>query len=262
MRPDSSGGGRRRGIDVPGAAAMNRIAIDWPRKSAAQTIGAFIAVVSLFSAWGTLAQNAPLRISLDCRNPQNESDASFCRSMGETPQEPSSESAVETPRDSKLLPVTMTTKIVGGPRPIIKGETNLPDGTQLSVLIDKQWLPDGAQRLASGLSACGTDCLPLSSSENIIVKDGRFRDGPFTDKGSDLIPRLYLLDITTSVSQPQSVVSVIGDRGQNLRGELVYTIENNGQYVRAQFPWSPDRSESERDIGFVIYYTQWFKIKP
>lgn len=48
----------------------------------------------------------------------------------------------------------------GGVYPIINGSTDLPDGTRLLIILKKPWLPDGQQRLARGLPACGDDCFP------------------------------------------------------------------------------------------------------
>src|ERR1700728_3185811 len=45
--------------------------------------------------------------------------------------------------------------VSGGEFPIIVGTTKFPDGTVLLVYLKKPWLPDGAQRIAHGLPACG-----------------------------------------------------------------------------------------------------------
>ena len=57
----------------------------------------------------------------------------------------------------------------GGLFPIISGTTDLPDGTVLFVNVRKPWLPDGAQRVARGIPACGDDCIPAEVGENHLI---------------------------------------------------------------------------------------------
>jgi hypothetical protein len=126
--------------------------------------------------------------------------------------------------------VTIEVSISGAARPIVIGTTNLPDGTLLWIAVNKPWLPDGRQRLASGLAACGDDCAPLTTAkgmaDKVVVKNGRFTDGPFTDKGGALSPGVYILDIygeASSLDQSAEVLAVIGEHGENLSGPLVAT---------------------------------------
>lgn len=77
-----------------------------------------------------------------------------------------------------------------GLQPTIEGMTDLPDGTELVILIFKPWLPDGQQRLAAGLSACENDCMPAKGPEGstvgspTVVKNGHFSVGPFSFNNS------------------------------------------------------------------------------
>ena len=62
----------------------------------------------------------------------------------------------------------------------------MPDGTELSVLIFKPWLPDGQQRLDAGLPACENGCSPATGPDGgdlgsaVVVKNGHFSVGPFS----------------------------------------------------------------------------------
>ncbi|HET6418652.1 MAG TPA: hypothetical protein VFG19_00755 [Geobacteraceae bacterium] len=102
------------------------------------------------------------------------------------------------------LNVTMSTKIQGGDKPIVVGKTNLPDGTDLMVSIERNKSAYGGQ-------------------SKVKVSRGEFRAGPFTQKGSAFNPGTYTLKITVpfAPTQPSSVQSVIGDHGQELQGSLV-----------------------------------------
>jgi hypothetical protein len=102
------------------------------------------------------------------------------------------------------LNVTMSTKIEGGDKPIVIGKTNLPDGTDLMVSIERNKSAYGGQ-------------------SKVKVARGEFRAGPFTQKGSAFNPGKYTLKITVpfAPTQPSSVQSLIGDHGQKLQGSLV-----------------------------------------
>lgn len=102
------------------------------------------------------------------------------------------------------LNVTMSTKIQGGDKPIVLGKTNLPDGTDLMVSIERNKNAYGGQ-------------------SKVKVSRGEFRVGPFSQKGSAFNPGTYTLKITVpfAPTQPASVQSVIGDHGQKLQGSLV-----------------------------------------
>jgi hypothetical protein len=90
--------------------------------------------------------------------------------------------------------------IDGGNYPIIRGDTNLPNGTKLFINLKKPWLPNGAQRLAQGLAACGEDCLPATGPDhhlgiNVIVQSGTFVAGPFSFNDRPFSPNIYPLEI-------------------------------------------------------------------
>jgi hypothetical protein len=76
-------------------------------------------------------------------------------------------------RDYKI-----TASAEGVGHPIVSGRADLPDGTILSVILKKPWLPDAQQRLSRGLPACEDDCLP--SQDSVQVQQGIFRTRPFS----------------------------------------------------------------------------------
>jgi len=89
-------------------------------------------------------------------------------------------------------------------RPVVNGETNLPDGTALMITL---------RRKASNYSA----------DDKVEVAGGRFRSQKFSQKGSDLNPGRYSVEVLMPFPGVQSagVRSVIGERGEELTGPLV-----------------------------------------
>lgn len=89
-------------------------------------------------------------------------------------------------------------------RPIITGETNLPDGTELMLTIS---------RPQSNFQAQST----------VKVVGGKFRSERFSQKGNDFNPGKYKLEVSMGVSQVQApeVRAVIGMRGEKMSGPLV-----------------------------------------
>lgn len=91
-----------------------------------------------------------------------------------------------------------------GRRPVVTGETNLPDGTE-------------------GIASIKSKTTKKGGSDEFTVQGGRFRAGPFSDGGQGLAPGNYTLDVTIAIAQvqPPQVRAVIGQNGENLRGPLV-----------------------------------------
>jgi hypothetical protein len=126
------------------------------------------------------------------------------------------------------LAVQIDASLTNGTRPIVRGTTNLPEGMDLIVSIRKAWLRDGQARLAAGIPACGSDCLPLFISNgrqyaHAVVTSGQFTAGPFLESGqSDAAPGKYILEIgSASTGQSAHVRNIIGERGENLQGPLI-----------------------------------------
>lgn len=95
-------------------------------------------------------------------------------------------------------------------RPIVFGTTNLPDGTQLMVLITKQH---------GGYAA----------ESKVTVAGGHFAREQFSDGGRPLGPGLYKIDVEMTLPGLQSdqVRAVVGDRGQKMSGALVVKVMSN-----------------------------------
>jgi hypothetical protein len=153
---------------------------------------------------------------------------------------------------SRPLVVAIEASISGGARPVVTGTTNLPDGTHLWIALNKPLLPDGEERLAAGLAACEDDCLPRAAdgkrlSDDVVVKNGRFSDGPFTDKGAALSAGTYILDVYQliglgNIGIPANVLTIIGENGENLTGPLV-----NACCVGVHFGMGKKREEKARE---------------
>jgi hypothetical protein len=129
---------------------------------------------------------------------------------------------------SQPFVVTIETAVSNGARPIVTGTTNLPDGTHLWMRILKPYLPNAKERLAVGLAACEDNCLPFTTTndvlqDEVVVKNGKFSDGPFTDKGAALSPNTYILEISLHIAaiEPPDVHAIIGSLGENMTGPLV-----------------------------------------
>jgi hypothetical protein len=102
------------------------------------------------------------------------------------------------------LTPTLTTAIENPVRPIVTGQTNLPDGTQLLLTISRAESRFEAQ------------------SKVKVVKGG-FRSEQFSQKGADLNPGKYKLEIVMPVAAVQTpeVRAVIGTNGEKMSGPLV-----------------------------------------
>lgn len=110
--------------------------------------------------------------------------------------------------------VALSAQLEGGARPLVVGETNLPDGTELMV---------GLSRRKSSYSA----------QDKASVSNGKFRAGPFGQKGADLNPGEYTLEITTPLAavQPAAVQQIVGSDGSKMSRPLVKTSQFGGQVV-------------------------------
>lgn len=101
--------------------------------------------------------------------------------------------------------VVLSMTVDGGPdrKPRISGETNLPDGTELSF---------GIEGKTSN----------FSGGDKGVVSGGRFHSTAFGPDGG-LKPGQYVADVTMPIPQvqPAQVQAVIGANGENLRGQLV-----------------------------------------
>nr|WP_300310902.1 hypothetical protein [Halomonas sp.] len=146
------------------------------------------------------ADNASPRPSGDVQEvPENASPAQ--NSAGQPSDEPT-----EPPPDVAMAdPVTVSldARLQSDRRMLVTGNTNLPDGTRLSVLVERE---------ASG----------VHWQERTTVVEGRFEVGPL-GPGSGLPDGGYRLRVQTEPSsvQPRSVQQRLGEKGEHLRGSLV-----------------------------------------
>jgi hypothetical protein len=101
------------------------------------------------------------------------------------------------------IEVQLSTEVQTPSRPTIQGTTNLPDGTKLTVLVSRK---ESAYRVET-------------STE---VRSGGFLVGPLSQRGNELNPGLYKLEVAMvpAADQPLSVQQVIGRQGEKLRGPL------------------------------------------
>jgi hypothetical protein len=170
---------------------------------------------------------------------------------------------------SQPFVVAIEESVSEGARPIVSGTTNLPDGTQLTILIRKPRLPNAEERLGVDLAACGDDCSSSTATGTalggVAVKNGQFRDGPFTDKGDALSPGTYVLEIMIpeAASQPPGVLAIIGPRGENMTGPLVGACCLAGAQGQRAIENTIDEKLREAPIfGASIYYARYVEINP
>ena len=115
---------------------------------------------------------------------------------------------------SFAVEVQLSAEVQTPSRPTIQGATNLPDGTKLAVIVSRK---QSAYRVET-------------STE---VRSGGFVVGPLSQRGNELNPGLYKLEVAMvrAADQPLSVQQVIGRQGEKLRGPLA-SREAGGLTVR------------------------------
>ncbi len=115
---------------------------------------------------------------------------------------------------SYAIEVELSTEVQTPSRPTIQGTTNLPDGTKLAVIVSRK---ESAYR----------------AEISTEVRFGRFLVGPLSQRGNDLNPGLYMLEVVTATAadQPLSVREVIGKQGERLQGPLA-NRDAGGRAVR------------------------------
>jgi len=129
--------------------------------------------------------------------------------------------AILVPRLAVAFEPYLNAIVLGTTRPLVSGETNLPDGSEIMVAVARKETPFSAQAKA-------------------VVAGGRFKTEPFSDNGKDLAPGRYDVAITMSMAaeQPAAVQSVVGKHGEKLTGKLV-KLGPFGVYL-------------EQDLGFTV----------
>jgi len=129
--------------------------------------------------------------------------------------------AILVPRLAVAFEPYLNAIVLGTTRPLVSGETNLPDGSEIMVAVARKETPFSAQAKA-------------------VVAGGRFKTEPFSDNGKDLAPGRYDVAITMNMAaeQPTAVQSVVGKHGEKLTGKLV-KLGPFGVYL-------------EQDLGFTV----------
>lgn len=107
--------------------------------------------------------------------------------------------------EAELIDVAVSTDVSlrTDRRLMVEGETNLPDGTQLQIVVERE-ISRVRWQARTG------------------VEGGLFAAGPF-GSGSGLPDGGYVVrvEVAEASVQPQSVQALIGNQGQHLAGELV-----------------------------------------
>lgn len=119
-------------------------------------------------------------------------------------------------------------RVTGGAEPVLHGTTNLPDGTDLSVMIDPHYAPDWQARLAGGLAACDPMCGGVQA--NAIVSHGEFAIGPFIEGGAELhfVAGTYNVHFVEGPNTTPDAQAMLGDGNRNMGGPLTRTMTSNG----------------------------------
>lgn len=105
-------------------------------------------------------------------------------------------------------------------------QTNLPDATTLVVSVKGV----GSSGLANGR---------YSAQKEVTVSGGNAVAGPFQNGNVPLPAGEYDVEIKMPDAgmQPENVQRVIGEKGENLRGDIVFSSEDEGKYVEYDLPW-------------------------
>jgi hypothetical protein len=107
------------------------------------------------------------------------------------------------------------------PFPTVRGTTDMPNGTWLFIDFKKPWLPDAQQRIARGLPACGSDCIPAETGADhllratVVVQNGGFTAGPFSFKGQPIPPGTYPVEIKLSFDLKTATPAQIRSSGRS-----------------------------------------------
>ncbi|MGQ7792966.1 hypothetical protein ACUN0C_11200 [Faunimonas sp. B44] len=136
-------------------------------------------------------------------------------------------------REHGELQARIRVTVVGGNRPTIRGDTNLPDGTELLIMVSREDIEYRAE-------------------EKVNVAGGHFEAGPFLWTGDDLPGGNYSVEVLMPAPavQSDSVRKVTGEQGERLTGPLIQNTEA-GAVVRGAMTVSingpPPRQPRRKD---------------
>lgn len=115
-------------------------------------------------------------------------------------------SPASTPVKNQDITVQLTFEVenIAEKRPKIVGQTNLPDGTKLGV-----WIKGKSVK--------------YNGQSSFTVQNGKFESEEFSADSKPLPNGNYEVDVTMPIASRQtpSVRSVIGEKAENLKGDLV-----------------------------------------
>ena len=99
-------------------------------------------------------------------------------------------------------------------RPVVSGQTNLPDGTELMITVSRKESSYLAQ-------------------DKVKVNGGKFRSQQFSQRGVNFNPGKYSVQVLMPFpsGQSKSVRAIVGEHGENLKGALV-KHESQGNLVK------------------------------
>jgi RNA polymerase subunit RPABC4/transcription elongation factor Spt4 len=154
-----------------------------------------------------------------------------------------SETASTETSGQQVIVVSMAVRVTSANPLIIVGTTNLPTGTDLSLIVNGD--------LPACIPRCGF------GSVSTKVRDGRFIFRIAVDQ--PLIPDAYMADIVTPSIQPLAVRAILGAAGEHLRGPYLAALNSSGHYVSID----PSMADPKDYLsGFLIHYTHRFSIVP
>lgn len=136
----------------------------------------------------------------------------------------------QNPISTTELEVELNASVVSNNgKPIIKINSNLPEGTLVMASL--------ANPINKGGGYYGDSKSSLNDEKSADV-------GPFSQNGSPLAPGIYMAVVSIgSLLQPKSVQSIIGNNGENLKGNTVFMLAGvPGRMVwqRYVFELTPD----------------------
>ncbi len=128
------------------------------------------------------------------------------------------------PSSNKKITVNLDFKIenLGSGKPKIVGTTNLPDDTKLGL-----WIKGSS--------------VQYNGQTDFVVKGGKFQSSEFSLNSNRLTKGNYTADVSMPAAnfQPENVRSIIGEKAENLTGNLVKSapIDGLGNSVNLSKPF-------------------------
>lgn len=157
---------------------------------------------NIISSFGVLVVFVSLLAGCsDAESPPPEEDAAALEQAEQTPApEPQ---VIEEEVEPLDVDISTNVELRTDRRLMVEGETNLPDGTQLQIVVERE-------------------ISRVRWQSRTRVDEGVFFAGPF-GSGSGLPDGGYIVrvEVAEASVQPREVQAVIGDQGQYLAGELV-----------------------------------------